>query len=161
MRKLLPHPLVSAALLLLWLVLDQTLAPGPVLIGSIIALIGGWTLAQLDPGRPRLRRPGVALRLAGQVLLDVARSNLAVARAILGRPKDRRAGFIRIPLALRDPRALAVLAAILTATPGSAWVEYDGEEGCLLLHVLDLGEEEEWMRLVKDRYEQPLMEIFA
>ncbi|MCO6416897.1 Na+/H+ antiporter subunit E [Siccirubricoccus sp. KC 17139] len=161
MRRLLPHPLVSAALLALWLLLNQTLAPGPALVGIVVALLGGRAYDRLEQGRPRLRRPGIALRLAGLVLVDVARSNLAVARLILNRRQDPPAGFIRIPLALRDPRALAVLAAILTATPGSAWVEFDAEEGWLLLHVLDLGEEGEWVRLVKDRYEQPLLEIFA
>jgi multicomponent K+:H+ antiporter subunit E len=161
MRRVLPHPFISGNLFLLWLLLNETVAPGPALVGLVVAVIGGWALALLDPGRPRLRRPGVALRLAGTVLVDIARSNLAVARIILRRGKDREAGFIRIPIALRDPQALAVLACILTATPGSAWVEFDAEEGWLLLHVLDLGDEEEWVRLVRDRYEQPLMEIFA
>ncbi|TCI00032.1 Na+/H+ antiporter subunit E [Roseococcus sp. SYP-B2431] len=161
MRRLLPHPVVSGCLFLLWLLLNGTVEPGPALVGLVVALLGGWALALLDPGQPRLRRPGLALRLAGTVLVDVARSNLAVTRIILGLNKDRQAGFIRIPLALREPQALAVLAGILTATPGSAWVEFDAEEGWLLLHVLDVGEEEEWVRLVQDRYAQPLMEIFA
>ena len=161
MKRLLPHPFISAAILVLWLLLNQTARPGPALVGLAVALAGGWALALLDPGRPRLRHPGVALRLAGTVLLDVAHSNLAVLRIILGGRRDRRAGFIRIPLALREPQALAVLACILTATPGSAWVEFDTEEGWLLLHVLDMRDEEEWIRLVRDRYERPLMEIFA
>lgn len=161
MRRLLPHPFVSGSLFLLWLLLNRTLAPGPALVGLAVALIGGWALSLLDWDRPRLRRPGLAVHLAGRVLLDIARSNLAVMRIILARRPERRAGFIRMPLALRDPQALAVLACILTATPGSAWVEFDAEEGWLLLHVLDLGDEEEWVRLVKDRYERPLMEIFA
>lgn len=161
MRWLLPHPLISAGLFLLWLMLNGTIAPGPALVGLVIALIGGWALAPLDPGRPKLRRLDVMLRLTGKVLIDIAASNLAVARIILLRRKDRRAGFIRIPLAMRDPQALAVLACILTATPGSAWAEFDAEEGSLLLHVLDVGEEEEWVRLVRERYEAPLMEIFT
>lgn len=161
MRRLLPHPFISGSLFLLWLLLNRTMAPGPALVGLVVALIGGRALSLLGQGRPRLRRPGLALRLAGRVLLDIARSNIAVMRIILARRPERRAGFIRMPLALRDPQALAVLACILTATPGSAWVEFDAEEGWLLLHVLDLGDEEEWVRLVKDRYEQPLMEIFA
>ncbi|WP_431280689.1 Na+/H+ antiporter subunit E [Humitalea sp. 24SJ18S-53] len=161
MRRVLPHPLVSAGLFILWLLLNQTLAPGPALVGVAVAVLGGWVLAQLDPGRPRLRRPGVALRLVGVVVKDVVLSNIAVAGIILARRRQGRAGFIRVRLVLREPQALAVLACILTATPGSAWVEFDAAEGWLLLHVLDLGEEEEWVRLVKDRYERPLMEIFT
>lgn len=160
MRKLLPHPLVSAGIFLLWLLLNRTTAPGPALVGLAVALLGGWALARLSPGGPKPRRPDLMLLLAGRVLVDIARSNIAVARIILERRGGRRAGFVRIQLALREPQALAVLACILTATPGSAWAEFDAAEGQLLLHVLDLGEDDAWVRLVKDRYERPLMEIF-
>ena len=165
MARLLPHPLVSLTIFVLWMMLNETMAPGPALVGVLVALLGGRALARVVPTPRRRgapwRRLGVALRLAGAVAVDIARSNYAVARVILGRRPERRAGFIRIPLALREPEALAMLACILTATPGSAWVDHDPETGILLLHVLDLVEEEEWVALVKQRYEAPLMEIFG
>ncbi|MDB5370588.1 MAG: multisubunit potassium/proton antiporter, PhaE subunit [Roseomonas sp.] len=160
MRRLLPHPIVSAALFVMWLLLNESIAPGPMLVGAVLAVLGGWALALLKPGRTRLRRLGVALRLAGVVVADLVRSNIAVTQVILHRRRDRRAGFLRIHLTLRNPQALAVLACILTATPGTAWVEYDTEDGWLLLHVLDLIDEASWVSIVKDRYERPLMEIF-
>lgn len=160
MRRLLPHPIVSAALFVMWLLLNESIAPGPMLVGAVLAVLGGWALALLKPGRTRLRRLSVALRLAGVVVADLVRSNIAVTQVILHRRRDRRAGFLRIHLTLRNPQALAVLACILTATPGTAWVEYDTEDGWLLLHVLDLIDEASWVSIVKDRYERPLMEIF-
>lgn len=160
MRMLLPHPLVSLALFLLWLLLNQTMAPGPALVGLVVALLGGWMLKRLRPERLQVGRPMAALRLAGIVAVDIIRSNIGVALVIMGRRKERHSGFIHIRLAMQDPRALAALSVILTATPGTAWVEYDPEEGWLLLHILDLVDEEHWVRIVKDRYEQPLMEIF-
>ena len=69
-------------------------------------------------------------------------------------------GFVRVPLDMRDPYGLAALACIVTATPGTVWVEYDSAEGAMLLHVLDLVDKEEWVRIIKDRYERRLMEIF-
>ncbi|MDN3567405.1 Na+/H+ antiporter subunit E [Paeniroseomonas aquatica] len=160
MRVLLPHPLLSAGLLVMWLLMNQTLQPGPALVGALVALLGGWALALLRPGRSRLRRPGTILRLAGQVAVDVVRSNIGVAKVILLRRPDRRSGFIRVRLTLRDPQALAVLAVILTATPGTAWLEFDAGEGWLLLHVLDLIDEADWTRIIRDHYERPLLEIF-
>ncbi len=160
MRRLFPHPLVSAALFVMWLLLAERAAPGPALVGLVIALGCGWALAALRPGHARVRRAGLALRLLGTVAADTLRSNLAVATVILHPRPARRSGFIRIHLQLRDPQALAVLAVILTATPGTAWVEFDSQDGWLLLHVLDLIDEEEWVRIVKDRYEAPLREIF-
>ena len=67
---------------------------------------------------------------------------------------------MRIPLDMRDPYGLAALACIITATPGTLWVEYDSADNTMLLHVLDLIDEEEWVRIIKDRYERRLMEIF-
>ncbi|HEY4250184.1 MAG TPA: Na+/H+ antiporter subunit E [Roseomonas sp.] len=160
MRRLLPYPFVSAALFVLWLLLNETVAPGPALIGAVLALLGGRAFALLEPGTARVRRLGIALRLCGQVLVDVAQSNIAVARIILDPRRPCRAGFITIPLAMRNPQGLAALACILTATPGSAWVEHDAATGLLLLHVLDLTDEDAWLRTVRTRYEAPLMEIF-
>lgn len=160
-RRLLPYPLTSACLLLLWLMLSGSIAPGQWLIGGALALAGGWTLGLLEPDRIRVRRFGVAAELALLVFADIARSNLAVTRVILARGRARRAGFVRIPLVLRQPGALAALACILTATPGTAWVEFVPEDGGLLLHVLDLEDEQEWIDTVKNRYERRLLEIFA
>jgi multicomponent K+:H+ antiporter subunit E len=55
---------------------------------------------------------------------------------------------------------LAALACIITATPGTLWVEYDSADNTMLLHVLDLIDDEEWVRIIKGRYEKRLMEIF-
>ncbi len=162
MRRLLPYPLTSAFLLLLWLMLEQSLAPGQWIIGGVLALVGGWALGLLEPERTRIRRLRTVLELTCIVFADIARSNLAVMRVILDmRRSDRTPGFVRIPLALRHPGALAALACILTATPGTAWVQFVPEDGVLLLHILDLEDETTWIEIVQDRYERRLLEIFA
>ena len=61
---------------------------------------------------------------------------------------------------LRDPAALALLAIIITATPGTAWLEYDADTGVLLLHIFDLVDEAQWRDLILNRYESRLLEIF-
>jgi multicomponent K+:H+ antiporter subunit E len=96
------------------------------------------------------------------VSLDIVRSNIAVAWLILtgGRNGLRRSNFIEIPLELRSQGALAILAIILTATPGTAWLEYKPDTGTLLLHVFDLVDEATWRDLIKNRYEALLLEIF-
>ncbi|MBN1237901.1 MAG: Na+/H+ antiporter subunit E, partial [Gammaproteobacteria bacterium] len=92
----------------------------------------------------------------------VVRSNLGVARIVLGLVRDRevRSGFVQVPLDLRDPHGLAVLAAILTSTPGTVWVDLAGDGTRVTLHVLDLRDEAEWIDWIKNRYERPLMRIF-
>ena len=60
-------------------------------------------------------------RLAAIVMLDILRSNFAVASIVVqGRRRKRVSGFVAIPLDLRDRMGLAVLACIVTSTPGTA-----------------------------------------
>jgi multicomponent K+:H+ antiporter subunit E len=162
MTRLLPFPIASASLLVLWLLLNQTLSPGHILLGSGIGLIGGWMLAALEAPIARPRRLAAMLRLADFVVADIVRSNIAVARIILGLERRRwTSGFVEIPLELRDPYGLAALACIITSTPGTLWVDFDETRGTLTIHVLDLVDESEWRRTIKERYEQRLLEIFA
>ena len=161
MTRLLPFPLVSAGLLVLWLLLNRTLSLGQILLGLVVALAGGWALAALQPPKARIRRPGAILRLTSLVLADIVRSNLAVARIVLGfGRRELTSGFVNIPLDLRDPYGLAALACIVTSTPGTLWVNFDAAKGVLTIHVLDLIDEREWVRTIKGRYERHLLEIF-
>ncbi|WFU23662.1 Na+/H+ antiporter subunit E [Bradyrhizobium sp. CB1717] len=160
MTRLLPFPIVSFCLLALWLLLNQAVTFGHILLGCVFALVGGRILTILELPTVRVRRPGVILRLLQLVAMDIVRSNLAVGRIVLGfgRPQ-RRSGFVEIPLDMRDPYGLASLACIITSTPGTLWVHFDAQRGALTIHVLDLVDEEEWIRTIKDRYERHLLEI--
>jgi multicomponent K+:H+ antiporter subunit E len=161
MTWLVPFPVLSAGLLVLWLLLNG-LSVGHILLGGTFALIGGWAFAVLEPPKMRLRRPLTVFRLAAFVFADIVRSNVAVARIILGlEPRRWTSGFVDIPLQLRDPYALAALACIITSTPGTLWVDFNEASGTLTIHVLDLVDENEWVRTIKGRYERLLLEIFA
>lgn len=161
MRRWLPFPLVWVLLLGCWLLLNQTLAAGDVILGVILAFAATYALRLLDPPAIRIRRPITMLRLIALVLADVVRSNIAVARIIM-HPGARKqtSGFVEIPLELRHPAGLAALACIITATPGTSWARYDSVRGILTMHILDLVDGETWVRTIKDRYERRLLEIF-
>lgn len=162
MSRILPHPLLSLALTLTWLLLNAPPTPGNVLLALAVGLTVPAVMRALEPRPVRLHAPGTILRLAVVVLYDMIRSNIDVARVILGlRSGERKTGYITVPLELREPAGLTVLAVILTATPGTLWVQYDSDTGCLLMHVLDYTEDSDWEARIKDRYERPLMEIFA
>jgi multicomponent K+:H+ antiporter subunit E len=161
MKRWLPYPLVSLALLAMWLLLNRTLAPGQVLLGALLALGGGLALAELQAPEGRLRRLRVMAEMLWLVLVDIVRSNIAVARLVVYRRQRKRvAGFVHMPLAVRHPGALAVFACILTATPGTSWARFDRSRNILVVHVFDLIDEEQWMQRFKERYERRLMEIF-
>jgi multicomponent K+:H+ antiporter subunit E len=160
-RALFPHPVLALGLFATSLLMSGSVEPPSIALAAVLAMVTPQVMRALDAQTIRIRSPKAIITLAGCVVVDVLKSNWAVSAIILGRRKhQRRSGFILVPLDLKDRYALAVLAVILTATPGTLWVEYDSTTGRLLLHVLDLVEEEAWVTLIKGRYESRLMEIF-
>jgi multicomponent K+:H+ antiporter subunit E len=159
MKRWIPHPLLALGLLAMWLLLNQSLSPGHLLLGAAVAILASHGLAALRPEPVRIVSFRPLARLTRLVLADIIRSNLAVARIILF-PKERVSGFVRLPLELTNLHGLAVLACIISATPGTMWVELDRANNILLVHVLDLIDEEAWIRQIKRRYEALLLEVF-
>lgn len=167
MKRLLPAPLLSIALVVLWLLLNRSLSIGHVLLALVLAAVIPVLLGGLRPLPVRIRKPGVALRLMLTIMFDTLRSNLAVVRLLLGLlgwfglgQRRHAAGFVRVQLDLRDPNALAALAMIVCITPGTAWAELSLDRATLLLHVLELSDANALAAHIKTRYERPLMEIF-
>lgn len=161
MRTWFPYPLLSVGLLIIWLLLNQSVAPGTIVMGTILSIALGWVTLKLHPVHSHPRRFLRTLRFSASVVLDVVRSNIAVALVILrvGR-RAPNSGFLTVDLDLEDENALALLACIMTATPGTAWLEYDRRRKSLLFHVLDMENEEVWLQTVK-RYEAGLKEMFG
>jgi multicomponent K+:H+ antiporter subunit E len=159
MTRWLRYPFISLAVAGVWLLMNQSVASGHILLGVLIGLAAGGLLAALELPGGILRRPLAALRLTIAVATDVARSNIAVARIVLG-TRPVHPGFMTLALDIRSPYALAALAVIITATPGTLWVSFDECTAELTIHVLDLVDESEWVETIKHRYESYLMEIF-
>jgi multicomponent K+:H+ antiporter subunit E len=159
-KRLLGWLYLPSMLLGLWLLLNDSLSMGNIVLGGMLALFFGWASQSLRPVRARPRKPLVALKLLWRVAVDIFNSNIEVAGIIWKRPKGIAPGFIKIPIQLRDPHGLAALSCIVTYTPGTVWAEFAEEEGLLTLHVLDLQDEAYWMHKIQYDYERPLREIF-
>jgi multicomponent K+:H+ antiporter subunit E len=159
-RRWLPYPMLSTLLLVVWLLLNQSVAPGTILLGALLGIALARVSVLLRPPTVRVRNHHLLGLLFLRVMLDIFRSNLAVAKIILRRDRRVHSGFVAIPLALTDRHGLAVLACIITSTPGTIWVSYDSTANILLIHVLDLVDEQGWIDTIKQRYERILLETF-
>lgn len=155
-------PVLVLCLTVLWLVLQETIAPEQILLGVVVAVLLAAASSTLRPLRAHLHRIDLAAALLLVVTWEIILSNIAVARVVLGLVRNRevRSGFVQIPLELRDPHGLAALAAIITSTPGTVWsgLSEDGKQ--LTLHILDIEDEQRWIDYIKNRFERPLMRIF-
>ena len=161
MKRLVSSLPLSALLFVVWLLLNQSVSLGTLLMGAVLAVLVPLGTKSLRPGSVTMRKPLVAFKLWAIVMRDFVRSNIRVATLILTRrPRDIPSGFLQVPLDMRDPHALALLAMILCLTPGTAWAEVSRDRSMLLLHVFEIVDADAMVAMIKQRYERPLMEIF-
>jgi multicomponent K+:H+ antiporter subunit E len=161
MTRLVRSPAMSIALFILWLLLAQSLSAGNVLLGVVLALFWPAATARFADSVPRARKPIVMAGLFVRVVGDMLKSNAEVIWALLTRrPSDIHSRFVPIPLELRAPAGLTILAMIVTFTPGTAWVQLSVDKRVLLLHVFSASDDERVVTMIKRRYERPLREIF-
>lgn len=162
MRAVLPHPLLSLTLTLVWMALANEVSAGSLVMGLILGVLVPIGTAAFWPDRPRVRRPLKIVEYVLVVLYDIVVANLQVARLILFVPNDRlRSRYVTIPLALTSPEAITVLAGTITMTPGTLSAELSADGGALLVHGLDVPDPDALVAEIKARYEARLMEIFA
>ena len=162
MKRWLPYPIVSLLLCGLWLLLNQTLYAGHILLGILLGIAAPILTRHLNPlGYPRMRAPLVVVRLLVFASIEVVRSCINVSRVILlSDYTGLKAQFIRVPLTMRDEYGLAALSCLINITPGTVWTELDPDSHELILHVFDLHDAAWWIETITTRYEQPLIEIF-
>lgn len=161
LSRWLPFPGLSLLLWAVWLLLVNEISTGQVLLGVVLA----WLIPQVTrffwPSVPRLRRVGSLMKFLLVVHWDILVANVAVARLILGPPSRLRPAFVELPLDLDDDFAITVLASTISLTPGTVSADVSADRRTLLIHALDVDDEEAMIRHIKTRYEQPLKEMFA
>ncbi|MBH0080257.1 Na+/H+ antiporter subunit E [Pseudoalteromonas sp. NZS11] len=167
----LPTPFRSLFLFMVWLLLNNSVSVGHLVLATIFAILIPVLSFSLREPQPLILKPGLALKQLLIVLYDIVVANLQVALLILGPSKNLRPAFIKVPIDLTHDMPITILASSVSLTPGTVSAEVypiaeslpEGEEPTqryLLIHVLDLKDEEALIKQIKQRYEAPLKEIF-
>ena len=155
------RPVLSVLLALAWLTLQQSLDLGNVLTACVL----GWCLPRLLGGflgpAAQPRSFARALRLGLTVLWDIIVSNITVARLVLNPRRVPHPAWVKVPLTLTQPTAQALLASIITMTPGTVSAIVDEEGACIWVHALDCDDPAAVAADIDRRYQQPLMEILG
>ena len=160
-RKWFSHPALSVLLAAVWLLLQQSLALPQLIWAAVLGLLLPRLIHGFLGPALHLHRPGLALRFVFVVLWDILVSNLSVARLVLTPWSRPQPAWVRVPLTLRQPGAVSLLASIITMTPGTVSCVIDEEAHEILVHALNCTDPAALVAEIKARYEQPLQEIFG
>lgn len=160
-RRLLPQPVLTLAIVALWMMLQSDAGGGTLLLGLAVGLLIPIFTSDFWPSRLRVFRAGAALRLLCIVLYDILVANVAVAKIVLGNTRNIRPAFVDVPLDMDDAYVATILGSIITLTPGTLTIDIDMDRRIVHIHGLDVPDTAAVIADIKRRYETPLKEIFG
>ena len=156
----LSQPRLTLVLVLVWLLLNNSLGPGHILLGLLLGWLIPLFTRRFWPETLQFLAPLTLLRFVGVVLWGILVANLTVARLILGQTRKLRPAFFEVPLDLKGEIGISLLANTISLTPGTVSLELSSDHSSLQVHALDAPDPDALVQEIKERYEAPLKKVF-
>lgn len=145
----------------LWLLLNNSLSAGHILLGIFLGiLIPLWLRHALSTHLP-IRNPLALIAYIALVLRDIVVANFIVAKQVLGPNRALQPQFLNIPLTVTHPTAISLFASTITLTPGTVSCELSEDGRSLRVHALHTTDMAAEITGIKNRYEQRIIRIFG
>jgi len=161
LKRLFPHPLLSALLFVTWMLLVNRFALGSAVLATFLAITIPILTAAYWPNRPIIRNIPAFAVYCLLVMWDIIVANIEVARIILFYPNDRiKSAWITVPITLTSPEAITMLAGTITLTPGTVTADLSACGRVLLIHSLHAPDPGAIRDAILTRYEARLKRIF-
>ena len=159
---LLPHPFLTLILAIVWMLLQNEISAGMAVFGIILGIIIPWGTSIWWPDTPKGFRLSKMITYSFMVIWDILVANVQVAWIVLTVPNAKlKPAWIVIPLELREPEAITVLAGTITLTPGTVSADLSDQGHSLLVHVLHTDDPDAVRDEITTRYQRRLLEIFT
>ncbi|MFD0915434.1 Na+/H+ antiporter subunit E [Pseudahrensia aquimaris] len=161
-RWLLPHPFLTLLLAIVWVLLQNEVSAGMVVFGFILGIIIPRATAVWWPERPSNFRMGKMIKYSLLVIWDIIIANIQVGWIVLTKPNSKlKPAWVVVPIDVRQPEAITVLAGTVTLTPGTISADLSNCGHYLLVHALHTEDPDAVREEIKERYERRLKEIFV
>lgn len=149
--------LLSAA----WAALSGQMTPGNLLAGLVVGYLMLW-LSQGALGRSNyfIKVPQV-IGFIGYFLWELVRANVRVAYEVLTPGHRMRPAIVAIPLDLRSPLAITLLAQMITLTPGTLSLDVSSDQRVLYIHTMYVDDIDDFRRSIKNGFERRLREVLG
>ena len=137
LRRLFPHPYLTLLLVVVWMLLVNQLKLGSLVFALFLGTVIPLLTAPYWPDRATLRDPVAIIGYVLIVIWDIIKSNFIVAGIVLFKPNAAlKSAWVTVPLDLRTPEAITVLAGTITMTPGTLTADISADGCALLIHCL-------------------------
>jgi len=152
---------MAVLLALVWVALTADLSAGNLAFGVLL----GWLVMHLsrplgsDPLFPKVR-PLAAAGLLGYLAWEILLANLKVVGAVLGPRSLLRPALVAIPLAVTSDGQIALLANLISLTPGTLSVDVSPDRRTLYVHAMSTAGADALREEIKRGFERRVLEAF-
>lgn len=154
--------LLGLLLAIIWMAITGLFTLPNLLLGAAIGLVAMLLMRDRIGGRLLWRRAVRILGLAWIFLRELVISALSVARFVLT-PNLRaalRPGFVAFPLTVTSDAEIALLANLITLTPGTLSVDVSADRKVLYIHALDVSDPDKLVAGIAKGFEARIIEVF-
>jgi len=128
--------------------------------GFVIGFLLLWILRQSFGQTDYFPKVRNAIAFSLNFMRELLLSNLSVARTVLFEPRDKiHPAFLAIPLEAKTDAEIALLANLITLTPGTLSLDVSTDRSVLYIHTLDVEDVDALRDEIKRNLERGLLEV--
>jgi multicomponent Na+:H+ antiporter subunit E len=151
--------LINVVLALVWAALTGDFSPGGLSIGFILGYLVLYLIRGALGPTTYFAKVGQVLGFSGFVLWEIILANLRVARRVLLPRHTMQPRVIAVPLETCTDTEIAVLANLISLTPGTLSLDVSDDRCVLYVHVLYSPDAERSRQEIKSGFEQRILAL--
>lgn len=151
---------LNILLALAWAALTGHFTPLNVIVGFALGSAVLWPARRIvGPSNYFVKLPRV-IRLVVFFFWELLLANLKVAIHVVSPLSRLTPGIVAVPLDLKSDAEIALLANMITLTPGTLSLDVSTDRRALYVHVIDLDNADQLRREIKNGLERRIQEVF-
>ena len=152
---------LNISLAIVWVVLTNEFTPANFAVGFILVyFLLGVTEPALRPGSHYFGRVRRTFSLLFFFLWEVIVASLRVAYRVLDPRLHIHPAVLAIPLDVKTDAEIALLANMITLTPGTLSLDVSDDRSVMYVHAMDVRDVDAFKREIKDGFERRILEAF-
>ncbi|MEX1039720.1 MAG: Na+/H+ antiporter subunit E [Pirellulaceae bacterium] len=146
-------------LALIWAAATADISLGSLIIGYLIGFVVLWFMRPIVGPTNYFRKVWKFVVFMGIFAKEMFMSNMRVAYDVITPAIYMRPGVVAVPLDAKTPVEIAMVANIITLTPGTMSLGVSHDNKVLYVHSMFIGDPDELRREIKEGVERPLLEV--
>jgi multicomponent Na+:H+ antiporter subunit E len=152
--------LLNVVLALAWSALNEEFSQEVLIIGFILGYLILWGFQPVLGSRNYVRKIPFAIYFVFYFFWQVIQANLRVAWEVLTPGFGMRPAIVAIPLDVKTPLEITLLAQCITLTPGTLSIDVSSDRSVLYIHAMYVNDLDEYRQIIKDGFERRILELF-